>query len=190
MAIKIGPPVDGDDFWGRNKLLSDAVEELLAGNHLSINAPRRVGKTSFVQRLQQQMKQQHNWPGVFADVSGAADELDFAKRLLDALAAYKKNWGKEFVKYFDGVELELASLLKIKVPGKAPTSVETTLQELGNIIKKINQPFILALDELPVFLQDLVKAENGPERTKRLLYYLRSFKISQKIKWFGCIAVP
>ena len=51
MKNKAGPPVEGDDFFGREKELAYAWRKLQSGNSLLLAAPRRVGKTSFAKKL-------------------------------------------------------------------------------------------------------------------------------------------
>ena len=45
LKLKIGSPVAGEDFFGRNAELRKA-ETLIEDNNLMLAAPRRVGKTS------------------------------------------------------------------------------------------------------------------------------------------------
>ena len=50
IKLKIGSPVVGEDFVGREVELKKA-ESLIRDNNLMLAAPRRVGKTSFAKRL-------------------------------------------------------------------------------------------------------------------------------------------
>jgi AAA+ ATPase superfamily predicted ATPase len=52
IAIKTGPVVEGNDFYGREKELRYAWETLISkGTSLLLSAPRRVGKTSFSKKM-------------------------------------------------------------------------------------------------------------------------------------------
>ena len=52
ISIKIGPPVEGDDFYGREKELRNAWEiHISKGTSLLLSAPRRVGKSSFSKKM-------------------------------------------------------------------------------------------------------------------------------------------
>lgn len=44
----VGPPVQGEDFWGRAAELEQFVELLEGGENIALVAPRRVGKTSLM----------------------------------------------------------------------------------------------------------------------------------------------
>lgn len=48
---RIGPPVEGKDFYGREKELGIANRLLDSGHSLLLSAPRRIGKSSFAKRL-------------------------------------------------------------------------------------------------------------------------------------------
>lgn len=47
----VGPPVTGDNFVGRRNEIERAVSILEQGNSLLLASPRRVGKSSFSQKM-------------------------------------------------------------------------------------------------------------------------------------------
>ena len=55
----IGPPVVGDDLYGRDYELARLWEHLENGEHILMLAPRRVGKTSLMLELKQAPRD--NW---------------------------------------------------------------------------------------------------------------------------------
>lgn len=71
MAIsnKVGPPVTGDDFYGRTEELSRAHKYLDTNHSLVLSAPRRIGKSSFAKRLIQD-KQAEGWKCSYIDLEG------------------------------------------------------------------------------------------------------------------------
>ena len=46
-----GAPVEGENFFGREKELDFDVKQIKAGNSLILSAPRRVGKSSFAKKV-------------------------------------------------------------------------------------------------------------------------------------------
>ena len=50
MSIKLGNKADGDDFFDRVHERDD-LWRYLEGNHIVLSGPRRLGKTSLLQRL-------------------------------------------------------------------------------------------------------------------------------------------
>lgn len=51
MRNRLGPPVEGDDFYGRDDELHFAWNQIKNENSLMMSAPRRVGKTSFAKKM-------------------------------------------------------------------------------------------------------------------------------------------
>ena len=47
----IGPPVEGENFFGREKELDFAWNHIKKGNSIILSAPRRIGKSSFAKKL-------------------------------------------------------------------------------------------------------------------------------------------
>ena len=66
LKLKIGSPVAGEDFFGRNAELRKA-ETLIEDNNLMLAAPRRVGKTSFAKRLME-VQSAKGWNTIFVDL--------------------------------------------------------------------------------------------------------------------------
>lgn len=192
MALKIGPPVSGADFFGRKTELELALEEVLAGNHLSVNAPRRVGKSSFVIKLKELLTTEHKWKGIVCDVEGASSETDFAKRLIDSLKLAQKSIGKEIFELLEGLELKIGGMVNLKLPQQADPDLSEVMISLIAIIRKIKGNFIIVIDELPVFLQHLIKQTDGRQRADQFLKLLRSIRThpqdhsDSQVIWLFC----
>ena len=80
MQNVIGPPVREQDFVGRSQELAHAWS-LLRDNHLLLSAPRRVGKTSRMHRLQQEAPSQGHAGAAYCSAAGLNDEAEFVARL-------------------------------------------------------------------------------------------------------------
>ncbi|MCD8387951.1 MAG: ATP-binding protein, partial [Bacteroidales bacterium] len=87
MAIsnRVGPPVTGDDFYGRVKELSQAHDYLRTNHSLVLSAPRRIGKSSFAKRLIEDQKAL-GWSCVYIDLEGVRTQEDFLKILINESA--------------------------------------------------------------------------------------------------------
>lgn len=46
ISNRIGPPVEGEDFYGREKEIRKAIKLLDSNHSLLLSAPRRIGKSS------------------------------------------------------------------------------------------------------------------------------------------------
>ncbi len=58
ISNKIGPPVEGDDFFGREKEIRHANRLLNSNHSLLLSAPHRIGKSSLAKRLIEVKKSQ------------------------------------------------------------------------------------------------------------------------------------
>ena len=83
LKLKIGSPVAGEDFFGRNAELRKA-ETLIEDNNLMLAAPRRVGKTSFAKRLME-VQSAKGWNTIFIDLEEITNTEHFFKAFYDEL---------------------------------------------------------------------------------------------------------
>ena len=79
-----GPPVMGDDLYGRQQEIERLWARLDGGEHMLMLAPRRVGKTSLMLELHRDPYA--NWEVVYVDVKGGQGAADFVAHVLAALA--------------------------------------------------------------------------------------------------------
>ena len=87
ISNKIGPPVEGEDFFGREKEIRKA-NKLLDSNHsLLLSAPRRIGKSSLAKRLIEEKKRQ-GWKCVYIDLEETTTEEGFLRLVIEA---FKEN---------------------------------------------------------------------------------------------------
>jgi len=197
MSTYIGPPVEGKHFIGRIKEVTNLLSIIMAGMHILLSAPRRVGKTSIAKRVLYLLRQA-NWSGVYVSVEGANDEVVFAQRIIKELKEQNNLWTKSkdsFLEVFKNANFDieiLGSKLKFK---DNPNDVAHFIETLGKAINSIKGNFIIVIDELPVFLASLEKKEQGAERVEALLNTLRSFRQydsgeeyekKDKVVWFFC----
>lgn len=193
ISNKVGPPVEGEDFFGREKEISKA-NRLLESNHsLLLSAPRRIGKSSLAKRLIEEKKEQ-GWKCAYIDLEEITTEDGFLRLVIEA---FKKNgiW-KQFA---EGMSKGLASFLdrieKISVGpidfniGKTEEQ-EDLYKNLKELIRHDENTFIV-VDELTLFLGILNKSDNGAEKVAFILNWLRSLRqVSKtKVRWLFCGSV-
>ena len=194
ISNKIGPPVEGEDFYGREKEIRKA-NRLLDSNHsLLLSAPRRIGKSSLAKRLIEEKKQQ-GWKCVYIDLEEITTEEGFLKLVIEA---FKKNgiW-KQFT---EGMSKGLVSVLdrieKVTIGGVVDFNIEKHEEQedlyknLKDLIKHDEDTFIV-VDELTLFLGILNKSENGAEKVAFILNWLRSLRQVSKtnVRWLFCGSV-
>ena len=193
ISNKIGPPVEGEDFFGREKEIRKA-NRLLDSNHsLLLSAPRRIGKSSLAKRLIEE-KQQQGWKCVYIDLEETTTEEGFLRLVIEA---FKENgiWkqlaegmSKGLVSVLDRIEKISLGPVDLNI-GKREEQ-EDLYKNLKELIKHDEDTFIV-VDELTLFLGILNKSENGAEKVAFILNWLRSLRQVSKtnVRWLFCGSV-
>lgn len=193
ISNKIGPPVEGEDFFGREKEIRKA-NRLLDSNHsLLLSAPRRIGKSSLAKRLIEEKKQQ-GWKCVYIDLEETTTEEGFLRLVIEA---FKENgiWkqlaegmSKGLVSVLD--RIEKISLGPVDLNIEKREEQEDLYKNLKELIKHDEDTFIV-VDELTLFLGILNKSENGAEKVAFILNWLRSLRQVSKtnVRWLFCGSV-
>ena len=106
ITIKAGPPVEGSDFYGREKELQYVWEyHISKGVSLLLSAPRRVGKTSFSKKVLKYAEEK-GWKTLYLDLEGISTESELVKLFKEKLKS-EKWWNKvenTILKIFDSIE--------------------------------------------------------------------------------------
>ena len=194
ISNKIGPPVEGEDFFGREKEIRKA-NRLLDSNHsLLLSAPRRIGKSSLAKRLIEEKKQQ-GWKCVYIDLEETTTEEGFLRLVIES---FKKNgiWKQLTEGMSKGVATLLDRIEKVTIGGVVDLNIgkreeqEDLYKNLKELIKHDEDTFIV-VDELTLFLGILNKSENGAEKVAFILNWLRSLRQVSKtnVRWLFCGSV-
>ena len=194
ISNKIGPPVEGEDFFGREKEIRKA-NRLLDSNHsLLLSAPRRIGKSSLAKRLIEEKKQQ-GWKCVYIDLEETTTEEGFLRLVIEA---FKKNgiWKQLTEGMSKGLVSVLDRIEKVTIGGVVDFNIgkreeqEDLYKNLKELIKHDENTFIV-VDELTLFLGILNKSENGAEKVAFILNWLRSLRQVSKtnVRWLFCGSV-
>ena len=179
ISNKIGPPVEGEDFFGREKEIRKA-NRLLDSNHsLLLSAPRRIGKSSLAKRLIEEKKQQ-GWKCVYIDLEETTTEEGFLRLVIEA---FKKNgiWKQLTEGMSKGLVSVLDRIEKVTIGGVVDFNIgkreeqEDLYKNLKELIKHDEDTFIV-VDELTLFLGILNKNGNGAEKVAFILNWLRSLR--------------
>jgi len=189
ISIKAGPPVEGADFYGRETELQYAWEyHILKGVSLKLSAPRRVGKSSFSKRMLK-LAEENGWKTLYLDLEGIGTEGEFVKLFKKELKSAKW-WNKAgdiILKIFDGITIEEVEIKGTKIGGISINSNVWRDDTYGKIKQLIENAgdILIVIDELTVFLDHLLKQENGKEKVEFFLEWLRNFrqKSGTKVRW-------
>jgi uncharacterized protein len=190
---KIGPPVEGKDFFGREQEIAFVWKRLQDGNHIILPAPRRVGKSSFAKKLVATAKAE-GWDTLEINLEQIHSEAAFIELFLEKLKGLSLwEWAKDRI---NGV-VDRVKAIKPKVSvGGVEVSVEWQSQkadvyrEIGALLDHQKDTLIF-FDELAVLLNSLVKTDKGREQAENFLHWLRSMRqvSGTKIRWIFCSSV-
>lgn len=184
---RIGPPVEGKDFYGRERELKIANRLLDAGNSLLLAAPRRIGKSSFAKKLLSQ-KSREGWKCVYIDLEETQTEYDFLELLIGAIDENNlwKDVASATTKTLKGI------LGRIKTLKVGPVSIDVTSSEthtdLYQTLKEAidhNTKSLIVIDELTLFLNSIRRREGGQDKVRFILNWLRSLRqvSGTEVRW-------
>ncbi|MFM9825582.1 AAA-like domain-containing protein [Flavobacterium sp.] len=84
-----GSPVEGKDFFGREKEFEFALKHIQKGNSLILSAPRRVGKSSLAKKILEEAKNM-GWNTLEINLEEIKSEEGFLKIFIKELE--KQDW--------------------------------------------------------------------------------------------------
>ena len=177
MRSSTGRWVTGDDFFARERELEILESRVRDGNHVLLTGQRRMGKTSLAKELGRRLEEQ-GWVSLFADVEGAtcADDViaDIAEAIHPILPIASRI-SSAMSRWFDeNVEEISASEFRLKIRAGLAGSWRRWGIELIDQCAQHDQPVLLIIDELPIFLLRLLRDEDGQEKVDEFLSWLRS----------------
>lgn len=185
-----GTPVTGKNFFGRSKEVQKGWEWIEAGESLKLNAPRRVGKSSFAHKMKD-IAAKKDWNYVYLNVQKCHSENSFFENII--------------------TELEKNSLYKKLRNKLKPTKITLSPEALGYKIGSVEwenhckdcytrlqeelnhkKDTLIIIDELTVYLNHL-KGKNN-ERTNSAIFFLDWLDAlrqnpDRKIRWILCSSI-
>lgn len=193
MAIsnRVGPPVTGDDFFGRVEELSRAHEYLDSNHSLVLSAPRRIGKSSFAKRLITD-KKELGWNCVYIDLEGVRTKDEFLQILINqfdksGLWTEAVNVAGSFVnRIFEGIK----SIGPVEFNFSHQEISKDLYTSLAQVINH-NKDSLIVIDELTLFLSVLDKNDDSHKDAAFFLNWFRSLRqvTDSKIRWVFCGSV-
>jgi uncharacterized protein len=195
MNSKTGSPVEGEDFYGREKELDFAWNHITKGNSLVLAAPRRVGKSSFAKKLLVNA-QNVGWNTLEINLEEIKSEIGFVNLFVEKLQ--NQSWWEGFkAKSKSNIEQILSSIKPTIKYGDIETTVEWQNKK-ADIYEKLKQlldhtePTLIMIDEVTILLNCFLEdKENGLENVKFFLNWLRNFRqtTGTKIRWVFCSSI-
>ncbi len=179
--------VAGDRFFDREVEIEALIERVEDGNHTLVTAQRRMGKTSLVREMLRRLEERGDFETVFVDLedcSTAADavvEIAAASLPIRGIVTRVKEWvRKSSTATMDRLDELGVSELRVKLlAGVDAGRWRTQGDALFASLAKSEKPVVLAIDELPILVNRLLKGHDyriTPERrqdTDAFLSWLR-----------------
>ena len=193
MAISniFGPPVIGENFFGRINELSKAHGLLNSGHSIVLSAPRRIGKSSFAKRLVKEKKEQ-GWKCVYIDLERTQSETQFLQNLIsefDKTGIWSKA-AKTTGDVLSGILDSIKSIGPVSVEFSKLTSTKDLFSSLAALFDH-TQDTLIVIDELTLFLGVLEKTNGNIQDVAFFLNWFRSLRqiTPSRIRWVFCGSV-
>jgi uncharacterized protein len=190
-----GPPVEGNNFFGREKELDYVWKHIQKGNSIILSAPRRVGKSSFAKKIIKSAEKM-GWQTLEINLEEIKTEIGFVKIFTEELQG--KNWWTQ-VKTNSA---KLGAILDgIKLTGeyegmKATIEYKQAKEDIYEKLKKLinhKENTLIMVDELTVLLNSFIEHDQieGKLNAEFFLNWLRGFRqvTGTKIHWIFCSSI-
>ena len=177
MRSATGRWVSGEDFFDRERELEVLKTRVRERNHVLLTGQRRMGKTSILRELGSRLKSE-GWIFLFADVEGATcaeDAIAEIARAVHPVGSIASRFARTMKRVLkDNVE-EISALdfsVKIRAGLDAGSWRRHGEQLLLNCATH-EQPVLLIIDELPIFLKRMLNRDGDKRRVDEFLSWLR-----------------
>ena len=181
MKSSTGRWVSGDDFFNREGELELLETRVRDGNHMVMTGQRRMGKTSVLRELGCRLERK-GWVFLFADVEADRSEEYLIVSLAKAVhpvtpirARLLRGMSRRLGRLFDRVDK--VNVHKFAVRFRAGLD-SGNWRRYGEALiahcAEHDQPVLIVIDELPIFLGRLLRQGDGRRRVDEFLSWLRA----------------
>lgn len=177
MKSSTGRWVSGENFFDREIDLKILKQHAHDRNHILLTGQRRMGKTSIMQELGRQL-QDDGWTFLFCDVEGAkcpedviAEIAHSARVVQSPLKRFTGGMGRQIVS-----KIEELDVYNFRIKIRAEIDAGNWKHHGKNLLQdcaKNEEPVLLVIDELPIFLKRMLDHDQGPKRVDEFLSWLR-----------------
>src|ERR1039457_7187718 len=180
----MGRLAEGPAFFDREEIIRRAWD-LLKTSNLLLLAPRRVGKSSLLNRLRE------DGPGrgyntLYLSVPDAEDELDFIKRLTRGFRDADWATGGWLATFKSKLPKDLELVLKTGLVELKAKNFDSRrpAEELEALLKGADSDTLLLIDELPLLIGSIVHQDPTGNRAERFLLWLKRLREQYRPRWF------
>src|ERR1017187_1273632 len=159
--------------------------DLLKTSNLLLLAPRRVGKSSLLNRMKQDGAAR-GYNTLYLSVPDAEDELDFIKRLVRGFRDAEWASGGWVAAFKDKLPADLEFVLKTGLIELKAKQVDwrRPAEDLETLLKGADSETVLLIDELPLLIGSIVHQDPSGARAERFLLWLKRLREQYRPRWF------
>ncbi len=180
----MGRLAEGEAFFDRIEVMSRAWD-LLETSNLLLLAPRRVGKSSLLNRMREDGPAK-GYKTLYLSVPDSEDELDFIKRLVRAFRETEWAPGSWLAAFRSKLPEDLEVVLKTSLVELKAKNFDwrRPAEELETLLKAADSKTVLLIDELPLLIGSIVQQDPTGTRAERFLLWLKRLREQYQPRWF------
>ena len=179
--------VVGDNFFNRGAEIESLTERVRDGTHTLLTAQRRMGKTSLVRELLRRLDDEGTFETIFVDLEAAGTPADAIAEIAFQAKAAQGAWHRvrQLFKNVLPQETEVSGKVagtELRVKLRAGVDAGNWRHMGDQIFAALadnKQQVVLALDELPILVNRLLKGDDyaiTPERRRAADEFLSSLR--------------
>ena len=177
MRSRVGIPVVGGDFHGRESEIKKLSNLVLDRNHILLSGQRRMGKTSIAHELGRRLEEK-GWTAVFADVENASSPEDAISELARGTSSVRPIVSRFIKGMKQGFQRNVSELgagdFRIKIRAELdPGNWRQVGLDLLIACSHHERPVLLVIDELPIFLSRLLRNDGDALKVDEFLSWMR-----------------
>ena len=181
MKSSTGRWVSGDDFFDRDRELRLLESRVRDGNHIVMTGQRRMGKTSILRELGRRLEGE-GYIFLFADVEGAVSGEDVVTKLAEVIYQQRpwtsrvwRTMGRSLTEFMQRVEQVSAHEFALHFRSELNArNWKRHGEQLVSECASFDERVLIVLDEVPIFLNRLLKRDGGVGRVDEFLSWLRA----------------
>ena len=181
MKIIIGPAAEGDFYFDRPNLDKMFWKKMRESRNVSIVAPRRVGKTSFMMNLLD--KKEGGYKCLYLITESINNSNEFFKKVYKVLIT-QLNTSKKFINFFESLfgRLEIKSISATEIEfGKTDINYFNEIHFLCRELKDFPQKIVLLIDEFSQTVENII-TDVSKEAARNFLHQCRELRQNPEIK--------
>ena len=169
--------VEGDRFFDRDAEIRSLTRRIREGTHTLLTAQRRMGKTSLVRETLRRLGEEGSLETIFVDLEGALTPADAIAEIGVQSMSAQGVWRRissMFANFLPdievGAQVNALATADVRVKLRAGIETEKWRQRGDEVLEALagnDRPVVLAIDELPILVNRLLKGNDHritPER--------------------------